>query len=83
MNTDRRTQRWSINAPEDLGRAIAGARRRHGWSQDRLAEEIGVDRSYLARLESGASTPLVLERVLRSLRRLGARVTITLPDEDV
>jgi transcriptional regulator with XRE-family HTH domain len=52
-------------------------------TQEDLAAEIGVDRSYLARLEAGAST-LALERSLRALRRLDAtvRVTVLLPGDD-
>lgn len=47
-------------------------------TQEDLATEIGVDRSYLARLEAGAST-LALERSLRALRRLDATVRVTIP----
>jgi transcriptional regulator with XRE-family HTH domain len=50
-------------------------------TQQRLAEEAGVERSYLARLEAGAST-LAVERALRLLRRMGATVTVTLPPDD-
>jgi transcriptional regulator with XRE-family HTH domain len=50
-------------------------------TQERLAEEVGIDRSYLARMESGAST-LVVDRALRALRRMGATVTVALPDGD-
>lgn len=73
--------RWRIRAPADLGRAIAGARRTRGWTQERLAQELGIKRSYLSELEAGAST-LALERTLQALRRLGADVTVTLRDDD-
>lgn len=73
--------RWRIRAPADFGRAIAGARRRRGWTQERLAQELGIKRSYLSELEGGAST-LALERTLQALRRLGADVSVTLRDED-
>lgn len=76
-----RTRTWTVRSPEDLGRAIAGVRAVRGLSQQQLAHETGLDRSYLARLEAGASQ-LVIERVLRVLRRTGATVTITLPDDD-
>jgi transcriptional regulator with XRE-family HTH domain len=46
-----------------------------------LAEELGIDRSYLAKLETGRSS-LELERTLRALRRLGAKITVTLPTDD-
>jgi transcriptional regulator with XRE-family HTH domain len=50
-------------------------------TQQQLAEQAGLERSYLARLEGGAST-LALERALRLLRRMGATVTVSLPEDD-
>jgi predicted transcriptional regulator len=52
-------------------------------TQEGLAAEAGIGRSYLARLEAGATT-LALERALRALRRMGATVTVTvtLPGDD-
>lgn len=72
---------WSVRDPADLGRTIAGVRRERGLTQEGLAGAIGVDRGYLARLEAGAS-PLVLERSIRALRRMGATITVSLPRED-
>ena len=72
---------WSIHNPADIGRAIAGVRAEKGLTQEGLARQIGVDRGYLARLEAGAS-PLVLERSLRALRRMGATITVSLPEDD-
>ena len=72
---------WTVRSPDDLGRAIAGVRHARGMTQQRLAEEAGMERSYLARLETGMST-LALERALRLLRRMGATVTVTLPLAD-
>lgn len=74
------TRQWSIHTPADVGRAIAGVRAERGLTQAALAERAGVDRGYLARLEAGAS-PLVLERSLRALRRMGATITISLPED--
>lgn len=83
MQTDNRapSRTWVIHTPADVGRAIAGVRSERGLTQEGLAEAINVDRGYLARLEAGAS-PLVLERTLRALRRMGATVTVTLPPGD-
>lgn len=79
---DRRSIReWSLHTPADLGRAIAGVRAERGLTQAGLAERADIDRGYLARLEAGAS-PLVLERSLRALRRMGATITISLPEDD-
>ena len=72
---------WSIHNPADIGRAIAGVRAEKGLTQAELAEQLEVDRGYLARLEAGASQ-LVLERSLRALRRMGARITVSLPEDD-
>jgi transcriptional regulator with XRE-family HTH domain len=79
--TDQPELQWTIRSPADLGRAIAGSRSARGLTQQELADEAAVERSYLARLESGA-TKLALERTLRVLRRLGATVTVTLPLDD-
>jgi len=73
--------RWTVGRPADLGRAVAGVRRARDLTQEQLAEQAGIDRSYLARLEGGATT-LLLERALRALRRMGARVTIEFPADD-
>jgi transcriptional regulator with XRE-family HTH domain len=72
-------QRWVIRSGADFGRAIAGLRAEEGLTQSELAARSGVSRNYLAELERG-TTGLMLERVLRLLRRLGAEVTVTLPD---
>jgi transcriptional regulator with XRE-family HTH domain len=80
-NDGDRTRRWTVRAPGDLGRAIAGVRAERGLTQAQLAEAAGVDRTYLARLEAGASA-LVLERALRLLRRMGATVTVVLDGAD-
>lgn len=41
-------------APSAIGRAIARLRHAKGWSQEKLAEEAGIGRVTIARLESGA-----------------------------
>jgi transcriptional regulator with XRE-family HTH domain len=79
MSTDPSASNWRIRTPDDLGRAIAGARRERGLSQGALAEELGFKRSYLSELETGGGATIALERSLRALRRLGAEVTVTLP----
>lgn len=73
-------QRIEIRHPADLGLAVSEARRAAGLTQEQLAEQSGVERTYLARLEAGLTT-LLVERSLRLLRRLGARVVVELPDE--
>jgi transcriptional regulator with XRE-family HTH domain len=80
MPTDPTTSSWRIRTPADLGRAISGARRERGLSQGALADELGFKRSYLSELESAGEPTIALERSLRALRRLGAELTVTLPD---
>ena len=79
MSTPANESTWRIRTPDDLGRAIAGARRERGLSQGALADELGFKRSYLSELETGGEATIALERSLRALRRLGAEVTVTLP----
>lgn len=60
----------------DLGAAVAEVRRTRGLTQAELAERTGIQRSYVASLESGRTNRLI-EHLLRTLRRLGAEVTVT------
>jgi transcriptional regulator with XRE-family HTH domain len=60
---------------------VSGVRRENGLTQQDLAEQAGIDRTYLARLEAGAET-LLLERALRALRRMGAVVRVELPGDN-
>lgn len=69
-----------VRRPEDLGLAVSEARRIRGLTQSQLAEQSGIQRTYLTKLESGLNT-LLLDRTLRLLRRLGARVVVELPSE--
>jgi transcriptional regulator with XRE-family HTH domain len=74
------SRRWSVHSGEDFGRAIADLRRAKGMTQAQLAEASGLTRTWLARLETGHSTP-VLDHLLRLLRRLGATITITVSED--
>ena len=68
-----------IRSGSDLGVAVREAREAAAMTQEALAEHVGLDRSYLAKMETGLSV-LLLDRALRVLRRLGAEVTVTLAD---
>lgn len=74
--------RVTIRSGADLGRAIAAVRADRGLTQADLARSVGMDRSWLAKLEAGRSAT-VLEHLLRLLRRLGATVTVTFDPSDV
>lgn len=78
------TRTWMIRTPSDLGRTIADIRTAQHRTQADVAAESGLTREYVAKLETGRTSPL-LEHLLRLLRRLGATVTVTfdLPDPDV
>jgi transcriptional regulator with XRE-family HTH domain len=53
-----------------IGRGIAAARRRRGWTQDVLAERIGASQSAISRLERGVP-PLEIGELVRVARALG------------
>jgi transcriptional regulator with XRE-family HTH domain len=72
-------RRVEIRRPQDVGLALSEARHAAGLTQAQLSEDCGVERTYLAKLESGAST-LLLSRLLRLLRRLDARLVVELTD---
>jgi transcriptional regulator with XRE-family HTH domain len=81
-NDSEGSPRWTVRSAADLSRAVAGVRTERRLTQEGLAERAGVDRSYIARLESGRGGTLAIERVLRMLRRMGATVTVSLDDGD-
>ena len=62
-----------------LGAAIRHFRESEGLTQEELAQRVGLQRTYLARLESGNSTEQ-LERVVKLLKALGARITVARAD---
>ncbi|HEY1739110.1 MAG TPA: helix-turn-helix domain-containing protein [Acidimicrobiia bacterium] len=69
------TDRWNVRSGADIGRAIADLRAESGVRQQDLAESLGLRRDWLAKIENGRSA-VVLEHMLRALRRLGAHITI-------
>lgn len=68
-----------VRSGADLGRAVQVARLAAGLTQEELAAQTAVERTYLARLESGLSV-LLLDRVMRLLRHLGAEVVVQMPE---
>lgn len=64
-----------------LGQRIRAARREIGMSQERLAHEAGLDRSYVGRVERGEHnlTFISLVKIARALGRDVAALTIGLP----
>lgn len=72
-------RQMTVRTGSDLGAAVAEARRSRSLTQAQLAQSVNMDRTYLARIETGISVQM-LERTLRLLRRLGAEVTVTIPE---
>jgi transcriptional regulator with XRE-family HTH domain len=52
-----------------IGALVRQARERRGWSQETLAAEAGLDRSYMSGVERGVRNPSVLklEAIARAL----------------
>lgn len=53
-----------------IGERIREARRRRGWSQERLSEEIDVATAYISRIERGSSQ-VNLKRLAQISKALG------------
>jgi transcriptional regulator with XRE-family HTH domain len=64
-------RRHQANAATALGRRVRQLRHQKGWSQERLAEEAELDRSYIAGIEVGARNPS-----LKALERLAAALSV-------
>lgn len=73
------SQPFLILCGGDLGKALNETRRTRGLTQMELAEQVGLDQAYLARLERGNSV-LLLDRVVLALRMLGADIVVNVPD---
>ena len=58
-----------------LGRRVRALRDAKGWSQERLAEQAEMDRSYIAGIEVGARNPSV-----KALERLATALSVRLPE---
>lgn len=63
-----------------LAEKITGLRKKQGWSQEELAEQLGVSRQAVSKWESATSVP-DLERVLAMSRLFGVSTDYLLKDE--
>lgn len=72
MAAARRRERWEIQwrALDHNPPALAEARHKRGWSQRRLAAEVGITRPYVSELEKGSrnANPALLLRLALALR---------------
>lgn len=66
---------FRVYTAASLGHAIRHYRLQAGLTQAELADEVGIDRAYLSRLEKGEGTEQ-LRRLIVILRRLGVRATL-------
>lgn len=65
----------------DVGLRIAQERKTKGWTQERLAEEVDLNASYLARIEAGARKATV-ETLLRIADALDLSLAFLFSSED-
>ena len=63
-----------------LADKIAALRKKNGWSQEELAEQLGVTRQSISKWESAGATP-DLERILMMARIFGVSCDYLLKDE--
>jgi len=68
-------QPFRIYTAASVGQAIRHYRMQAGLTQAELADQVGITRTYLSRLEKGQETEQ-LRRVIVLLRRLGVRATL-------
>ena len=59
-----------MNIRRQVGRNLKQIRKKRGWSQEELAFESGLHRTYISGIERGARNPsiLVLARLAETLR---------------
>jgi transcriptional regulator with XRE-family HTH domain len=81
MHTSTHTEErpFRIYTAASIGQAIRHYRKRAGLTQAELADQVGVDRTYLSRLERGQETEQ-LRRILAMLRQLGVKATLERAD---
>ena len=71
---------WSaVRTPADLGAFLAEVRIRTGWTQEEVAEQLGISRRYLYEIESGRPS-LYTDRLFALLRLFDATLTVTAPE---
>jgi transcriptional regulator with XRE-family HTH domain len=69
----RRVTRKTDLVAKSLGKRVRALRTARGWSQERLAEEAGMHRTYMWGIEQGTRNPS-----LRHLSRLSDALGVTL-----
>jgi transcriptional regulator with XRE-family HTH domain len=62
-------------APKALGKRIRQLRQERGWSQERLADEAGMHRTYMWGIEQGVRNPSV-RHLVRIAEALGISLSV-------
>lgn len=65
----------AVRSAKALGKELAQLRFERGYTQEELAERLGLTRQYLNQLETGAPT-LVMTRLFELLRELGSHLEV-------
>ncbi|MEZ4426026.1 MAG: helix-turn-helix domain-containing protein [Gemmatimonadota bacterium] len=65
--------------PQDLGPLLRDGRARVGWSQTRLAEELGVSRQWISLVETG-KTSVEFDLAFSALQALGYHLRVERAD---
>jgi transcriptional regulator with XRE-family HTH domain len=68
-------QPYRVYTAASIGPAIRQYRREAGLTQKELADRVGIEQSYLSRLEQGQETEQ-LRRIVSILKQLGIRATL-------
>lgn len=70
-----------VNSSTSLAEAFLQSRIASGKSQQEIADEMDIHRSYISRMETGEISTTVLERMIERLTLCGARITISFDEE--
>lgn len=68
-----------LRRPQDLAALLRDGRARVGWSQTRLAEELGVSRQWISLVETG-KTSVEFDLAFSALQALGYRLRVERAD---
>ncbi len=72
----------TVRTPSDIGNIVRARRKRLGWDQARLANEIGVSRQWVVDIEKGKPRA-ELQLILRALQALGLELMLSQGDAQV
>jgi len=69
-------------SPEFIGKAIKKARLSKDLSQEELGEKIGVGRSHISKLETGAKKNLTLSAIAQIFEAMESEMFISITDNE-